>query len=306
MRIRNPFRLRWQRQAATGAVAVFSIAFVIASSAGVPSPESLLLSPLLASSSHVAKTGNGSGYWVASADGGVFAFGSAKFYGSMAAKPIKAPITGIVATSDDKGYWLVARDGGVFGFGDALYQGSMAGRGLAAPVVGIASSNSGSATPGATGATGARGAPGLTGAPGAAGAAGHPNYAYVYNLATETVLTETDVTFDSNGSLLGFTHAAGTAQITVVTTGHYRIDFSASGTEAGQFAVFVNAVVVPGSDYGSGAGTQQDNGSLILTLTAGDVITLRNHTSSAAVGLATAIGGSQANVNASMLIEQLG
>jgi BclA C-terminal domain len=303
MRMRNPFRLRWQRQAATGAVAVFSIAFVIASSSGVPSPESLLLSPLLASASHVAKTGNGSGYWVASADGGVFAFGTAKFYGSMAAKPIKAPITGIIATADDKGYWLVAQDGGVFGFGDALYQGSMAGQKLAAPVVGIASSTSGSATPGAAGARGPAGAPGTPGAPGAPAAA---NYAYVFNQAAETVAVEADTVFDSNGSLLGFTHSAGTAAIVVVTTGHYRIDFSASGTQVSQFAVFVNGVVAAGSDYGSGAGTQQNNGSLILSLTAGDSITLRNHTSAAAVGLATAIGGSQANVNASMLIEQLG
>jgi hypothetical protein len=300
MRVRNPFRLRWQRQAATGAVAVFSIAFVIASSSGVPSPESLLLSPLLASASHVAKTGNGSGYWVASADGGVFAFGTAKFYGSMAAKPIKAPITGIIATADDKGYWLVAEDGGVFGFGDALYQGSMAGQKLASPVVGIASSTSGSATPGATGARGATGPAGAPGAPAAA------NYAYVFNQAAETVAIEADTVFDSNGSLLGFTHTAGTATIGVVTTGHYRIDFSASGTQVSQFAVFVNGVVAAGGDYGSGAGTQQNNGSLILSLTAGDSITLRNHTSAAAVGLATAIGGSQANVNASMLIEQLG
>jgi hypothetical protein len=301
MKMRNPVRLRWQRQAATGAVALFSIAFVIASSSGVPSQESLLLSPLLASASHVAKTGSGGGYWVASADGGVFAFGTAKFYGSMAAKPIKAPITGIVATSDDKGYWLVARDGGVFGFGDALYQGSMAGQKLAAPVVGLASSSSGPAT--APGATGARGATGPAGPP---GAVGQQNYAYVYNEAAESVASEADVTFDSNGSLLGFVHTAGTASIVVATTGHYRIDFSASGTEVSQFAVFVNGVVVPGSDYGSGAGTQQNNGSLIVSLTAGNSITLRNHTSSSAVTLATVIGGTQANVNASILIEQLG
>ena len=301
MRLKNPIRLRWQRQAATGAVALFSIAFVIMSSSGVPSPESLLLSPLLASASHVAKTGNGSGYWVASADGGVFAFGTAKFYGSMAAKPIKAPITGIVATSDDKGYWLVAQDGGVFGFGDALYQGSLAGQKLAAPVVGIASSGSAaSATPGAAGA---RGATGLTGP---AGPAGLPNYAYIYNHAPESVASEADVTFDSNGALSGFVHTAGAASISVVTAGHYRIDFSASGTEVSQFAVFVNGVVVPGSDYGSGAGTQQNNGSLILSLTAGNVVTLRNHTSPSAVTLATVIGGTQANVNASILIEQLG
>jgi hypothetical protein len=44
---------------------------------------------------------------------------------------------------------------------------------------------------------------------------------------------------------------------------------------------------------------------VILTLAANDVLTLTNHTSPAGVGLATAVGGSQANVTASLLIEQL-
>ena len=190
----------------------------------------------------------------------------------------------------------------MFGFGDALYEGSMAGKTLAAPVVGIASSSGG--TPAAPGAAGARGATGLTGPAGPAGPLS--DYAYIYNHAPESVASEADVTFDSNGAVSGFAHTAGTASISVVTTGHYRIDFSASGTEVSQFAVFVNGVVVPGSDYGSGAGTQQNNGSLILSLAAGNTVTLRNHTSPSAVTLATVIGGTQANVNASILIEQLG
>jgi hypothetical protein len=39
---------------------------------------------------------------------------------------------------------------------------------------------------------------------------------------------------------------------------------------------------------------------------AGAVITLRNHSSSAAIGLATLIGGTAESVNASILIEKLG
>jgi hypothetical protein len=57
--------------------------------------------------------------------------------------------------------------------------------------------------------------------------------------------------------------------------------------------------------YGSGAGTQQDNGQVILTLSAGDVLTLVNHSSAAAVTLQTLAGGTQTNVNASLLIEKL-
>ena len=84
------------------------------------------------------------GYWLVGSDGGVFAFGDAGFYGSMAGKSLAAPVVGMAATPDAKGYWLVGSDGGVFAFGDAGFYGSMAGKSLAAPVVGEA----GSAAPG--------------------------------------------------------------------------------------------------------------------------------------------------------------
>lgn len=67
---------------------------------------------------------NVGGYWVATADGQVSAFGSAQNFGSMAGHHLAAPVTGIAATPDGGGYWLVAADGGVFGFGDAHYAGS--------------------------------------------------------------------------------------------------------------------------------------------------------------------------------------
>ena len=78
-----------------------------------------------------------------------------------------------------------------------------------------------------------------------------------------------------------------------------------SGSEPNQFALFRNGAEVPGTVYGSGAGTQQNNGQVILTIAAGDVLTLRNHTSAAAVGLASVVGGTQANVNASIVIKKL-
>jgi hypothetical protein len=87
------------------------------------------------------------GYWVATSDGGVWAFG-APFFGSMGATPLNAPVVGIASTPDHGGYWLVASDGGVFAFGDAKFFGSVPGvlapgRSLNQPVVGIASSSDG-------------------------------------------------------------------------------------------------------------------------------------------------------------------
>ena len=43
----------------------------------------------------MSATPDGTGYWLAAADGGVFAFGSAPFDGSMAGRPLAAPVVGI-------------------------------------------------------------------------------------------------------------------------------------------------------------------------------------------------------------------
>jgi hypothetical protein len=269
----------------------------------------------LASATRVAEQGSGSGYWLVASDGGVFTYGTAQFYGSMAGKHLNSPITGIVATSDGHGYWLVAQDGGVFSFGDAPFEGSRAGQTLAAPVVGMTSTNSSDAGPtgatGPAGATGNPGASGLTGVQGAtgptgpAGAAGQPDYGYVYNLTAQSVAIEGAVLFDSNGPLSGFTHILGGSTISVVSAGTYLIDFSVSGTQTNQFALFDNGLPLLGTIYGSGNGVQQNNGQVIVTLAAGDLLTLVNHSSTSAINLASLIGGSQANVNASIMIEQL-
>jgi len=91
----------------------------------------------------VASTPNGGGYWLASADGGVFCFGNAGFFDSMAGQPLSAPVVGMAATPDGGGYWLVASDGGIFAFGDAGFSGSMGGHWLARPVVGMAATPDG-------------------------------------------------------------------------------------------------------------------------------------------------------------------
>ncbi len=83
------------------------------------------------------------GYWLAGADGGVFSFADAAFYGSMGGTPLNAPVVGIAPTPDGRGYWLVAADGGVFSFGDAGFHGSMGGQPLNASIVGMAATPDG-------------------------------------------------------------------------------------------------------------------------------------------------------------------
>jgi hypothetical protein len=78
-----------------------------------------------------------------------------------------------------------------------------------------------------------------------------------------------------------------------------------SSEEPAQFALFVNGAPVASSVVGSGAGTQQLVGTCIVTLSAGDVLTVVNHTSAAEVLLQTVAGGTQTNANAQLTILKL-
>jgi len=79
-----------------------------------------------------------SSYWLAAADGGVFAYPAGSFHGSHGGSHLNQPVVGIAATPDGGGYWLAASDGGVFNYGDAGFYGSMGGTPLNKPVAGIA------------------------------------------------------------------------------------------------------------------------------------------------------------------------
>ena len=55
----------------------------------------------------IAATPSGNGYWMGAADGGVFNFGDAGFFGSMGGQQLQYPVTAIAATPDGGGYWLL-------------------------------------------------------------------------------------------------------------------------------------------------------------------------------------------------------
>ena len=91
----------------------------------------------------LAATPDGGGYWLVAADGGVFGYGDARFFGSAGSLRLNAPIVGLAATPDGGGYWLVAADGGVFDYGDAAFFGSAGSLRLNAPIVGLAAAADG-------------------------------------------------------------------------------------------------------------------------------------------------------------------
>jgi hypothetical protein len=91
----------------------------------------------------LARTASNGGYWLVARDGGLFAFGDARFHGSMGGQRLNQPVVGMAPTPSGNGYWMVARDGGIFAFGDARFHGSMGGQRLNQPVVGMTATPSG-------------------------------------------------------------------------------------------------------------------------------------------------------------------
>lgn len=111
--------------------------------AGQSQPQAVITDGPDATSTAVAAAPQGDGYWVAGADGTVYSYDGARFYGPTTQLSLNAPVVGIAATPDGNGYWLVAADGGVFSFGDARFYGSTGNLHLNAPVVGMAATPDG-------------------------------------------------------------------------------------------------------------------------------------------------------------------
>ena len=104
--------------------------------------------PLVAPAAPAAHAADGSaapagGYWMVASDGGIFSFGTARFFGSTGSMNLNQPIVGIAATPSGQGYWMVATDGGIFSFGDARFFGSTGHVRLNKPIVGMAATPSG-------------------------------------------------------------------------------------------------------------------------------------------------------------------
>jgi hypothetical protein len=177
--------------------------------------------------------------------------------------------------------------------------------------------------PGAAGATGATGSAGAIGAQGpqglqgdtgaqgprgetgAAGTIGASTYAYIYGTGFQSVPIDGAISFAWNGIVTaGLSHTSGDSAITVQSAGLYRVSFSETALDPNQFGTAINDVVVPGTIYGTPNLLEQNTGQAILSLHVGDVLTIVN-TSATAVVLASAAGGNQPVVNASVVIEKL-
>jgi len=88
-------------------------------------------------------SGGEDGYWMVSASGQVFAFGSAPYQGEVSSTSTAVPQVALAATPDGQGYWVADEHGGVTAYGDAGFFGSAASLPLVKPIVGMAATSDG-------------------------------------------------------------------------------------------------------------------------------------------------------------------
>ena len=116
--------------------------------------------------------------------------------------------------------------------------------------------------------------PGPPGLVGPTGAAYTPAYAYIYNLAGQTVLPGADVIFDTVGSIKGITFTPGGTSATVVASGVYEITLDLNPTTSpdpadGSLQLWINGAFVP-TVLKAGGGTG------IFPISAGQTIQFHN------------------------------
>ena len=81
--------------------------------------------PLAAPIVAMVPSTDGAGYFMVGADGGVFAFGDARFVGSCPGiGGCAGPAVAVMPDATGDGYWLVTATGNVYAFGDARYLGA--------------------------------------------------------------------------------------------------------------------------------------------------------------------------------------
>jgi hypothetical protein len=83
-----------------------------------------------ASAVQIIRNPAGSGYWLLSAQGGVYSYGGAPFFGSAAGQSYFAGqrAVGMAADPAGTGYWIVSAAGGIYSYGSAPSYGAAAGQ----------------------------------------------------------------------------------------------------------------------------------------------------------------------------------
>ncbi len=84
-----------------------------------------------------APVASNEGFWLLAKDGGVFSFGTAKYFGSIGHLGGVKKVVSMAADPDGTGYWFVSDEGGIFAY-KAPFWGSTGDVRLTKPIVGMA------------------------------------------------------------------------------------------------------------------------------------------------------------------------
>ena len=105
-------------------------------------------------------------------------------------------------------------------------------------------------------------------------------YGSYYNNTPQIVNTEYDVVFSTSNTSNGLTWSPSNgSQVIIQEDGIYKIFFFANTPTPGQFSFSVNGVPYEPSTHGSNRGAGQISLRTLLELKAGDVVSVKNHTS---------------------------
>lgn len=126
------------------------------------------------------------------------------------------------------------------------------------------------------------------------GAKGISQYAYFWQEVTDvvgTIAANNDKMLFYHGAssnTAGFASTLPSGDVTISDAGVYEVNWGVSGVEPNAFGLFNGNNLISSTIEGSGAGTQQNKGSAIITVLAGAIISLRTVNCAAAITLALA------------------
>jgi len=159
---------------------------------------------------------------------------------------------------------------------------------------------------GPVGPVGPKGDVGPQGPQGIPGVSPLLEYAYIYSILSQVVAGGASIPMEQNGLISpGVTHSMiiDQDQVIVAVAGIYRIEVSVVSDGTMFFAIAINGVIQPQSEYGSSVGGSIACGTCLVTVAAGDIITVVNYAPQS-VNLSNS-SSDNTRISASILLQQV-
>jgi hypothetical protein len=120
---------------------------------------------------------------------------------------------------------------------------------------------------------------------------------------TQEVLTESDVVFNESSNVNGLIWNGSDSNVKISEDGVYKIFFMATTNTAAQFCIAVNGIPIDYSIQGTNKGAGQLSVRSLVKLLKGDVVSIKNHTSSnSKIIISKEAGGVQKSLSSLMTV----